>query len=237
MMFMTSRRTPSMASTPCPETGTECAASWAGGCHAMRQKFVRVTGLAIVVFFGLVAAEAVLLAAIAGSAPNQGTAPLAEQGSPPTTLWHSNPAAALPLIAQTPVFVIAHQEPADSLQAWGLYFFPLTFFVHLTIAVVAALLLRRVSEYRRRLQWLTAGGAALAFAVTYTRFATCCTGGPRWAPEVGLYALAFDPTRSLLDWSAIYTRIDGFLPSLQFATGLAGIACLIVATLKQKSPG
>jgi len=90
-----------------------------------------------------------LLAAVAGSAPNQMTAPLAEQFSLLATLWHSNPVAALPLIAQTPVFVIAHQEPADSLQAWGLYFFPFTFLVHLTIAVVAALLPRRPARVNR----------------------------------------------------------------------------------------
>jgi hypothetical protein len=202
----------------------------------MRQQFVRVTGLAIIVFFCLVAVEAVLLAAIAGSGPNTLSVPLAEQFSLLTTLWHSNPAAALPLIAQTPVFVVAHQEPSESIQAWGLYFFPFTFVVHLAIAVVAALLLLRPLGHPRHLLWLTAGSAALAFAVTYTRFATCCTGGPRWALDVGLYALAFDPTRSLLDWSAIYTRMETFLPYLQFATGVAGIACIVVAMLKQKRP-
>lgn len=202
----------------------------------MRQQFVRVTGLAIAVFFCLVAVEAVLLAAVAGSVPNQVTTPLAEQFSLLATLWRSNPAAALPLIAQTPLFVIAHQEPADSLQAWGLYIFPLTFLVHLAIAVVAALLLCRPPAQPRHLLWLASGSAALAFAVTYTRFATCCTGGPRWALDVGLYALAFDPIRSLLDWSAIYSYVEAFLPPLQFATGLVGIACLAAATLKQKRP-
>lgn len=200
----------------------------------MRPEFVRVAGLAIIVFFCLVAVEVVLLAAFAGNGPNAVSAPFVEQFSLLLTLWHSNPVAALPLIAQTPVFVIAHQEPADSLQTWGLYYFPFTFVVHLAIAVVAAQLLRRTSGHLRRLLWLTTGGAALAFAVTYTRFATCCTGGPRWALEIGLYALAFDPTRSLLDWPAIYIRMETFLPFLQFATGMAGIACIIVAMLKQK---
>jgi len=193
-------------------------------------------GLAIVVFFCLVTVEVVVMAIVAGSGPNNVSAPMAEQFSLFLTLWHSNPAAALPLIAQTPVFVIAHQEPADSIPAWGLYYFPFTFGVHLAIAVIAAQLLRRPSGLPRRLPWLITGGAALAFAVTYTRFATCCTGGPRWAFDLGLYALAFDPTRSLLDWSAIYMRMETFFPFLQLATGMAGIACIIVAMLKQKRP-
>lgn len=203
----------------------------------MRPEFVRVGGLAIIVFFGLVVVEVVVLAIVAGSGPNNVSAPLAEQASLLTTLWHSNPAAALPLIVQTPVFVITHQEPADSIPAWGLYYFPLTFVVHLALAVVAAQLLHVSSGHPRRLLWLTSGGAALAFAVTYTRFATCCTGGPRWAFDLGLYALAFDPTPSLLDWSAIYMRVETFFPFLQFATGMAGIACIIVAMLKQKTAG
>jgi len=202
----------------------------------MRQHFVRVTGLAVVVFFGLVGMEVILMAVFAGSGPNSVSVPLVENFSLLSTLWRSNPAAALPLISQTPVFVIAHQEYAASIQAWGLYFFPFTFVVHLVIAVVAALLLRRLLSHPRDFLWLIAGGVALAFAVTYTRFATCCTGGPRWALDVGLYALAFDPIRSLLDWPAIYTRMEAFLPYLQFATGLAGIVCMLVAALKQIRP-
>ena len=202
----------------------------------MRLEMVRVTGLAIIPFFCLVAVEVVLLAAVAGRGPNQVSVPLAEQLSLLATLWRSNPMAALPLIAQTPVFVIAHQEPAASLQTWGLYYFPFTFAVHLAISVAAALLLRRPSDHPRRLLWLTSGGATLAFAVTFARSAICCTGGPRWALEIGLYALAFDPAPSLVDWSAIYTRTGTLLPYLQFATGMAGIACLVVATLKQKRP-
>jgi len=202
----------------------------------MRPEFLRVGGLAVIVLICLVAVEVALLATIAGSGPNRFSAPLAEQLSLLAILWQSNSVAALSLIAQTPVLVIAHQEPAASLQTWGLYFFPFTFAVHLAISVVAAQRLRRLSGPPERLLWLTAGGAALALAVTYTRFAICCTGGPRWALEIGLYALAFDPLPSLVDWSAIYMRVGTLLPFFQLVTGLAGIACIIVATLKQKRP-
>ncbi len=202
----------------------------------MRLEIVRASGLAIILFFCLVAVEVAVLAAVAGSGPNEVSAPLAEQLSLLTTLWHSNPVAALPLIAQTPVFVIARQEPAASLQTWGLYYFPFTFTVHLAISIVVVLILRRPSDQPRRLMWLTVGGTALAFAVTFARSAICCTGGPRWALEIGLYALAFDPTPSLFDWSAIYSRTGMLLPYLQLATGMAGIACFIVATLRRKRP-
>jgi hypothetical protein len=200
----------------------------------MRAAFLRVAGLAVIVLFGLVAVEVCLSVIIAGSGPNTVSMPLAEQLSLLVTLWKSNLVAALPLISQTPVFVIARQEPVASLETWGLYYFPFTCVVHLALAVVAAQQLRRPSDQPRRLLWLTAGGVALAFAVTYARSAVCCTGGPRWALEIALYALAFDPTPSRVDWSAIYMRVGSLLPFFQFAIGLAGIACLLVATLKQK---
>jgi hypothetical protein len=201
----------------------------------MRSEFMRVGALTIAVFFCLAAVEVALLAAVAGRGPNDLSAPLVEQFRLLTMLWHSNPAAALPVIAQHPVFVIAHHEPAASIQTWGLYYFPLTFVTHLAIALVAALLLRRPAGRPRCLPWLTAGGAALAFAVTYTRFATCCTGGPRWAFDVWLFALAFDPTRSQIDWSALYARMEAFFPFMQFATGAVGIAFLIVAARRMRT--
>ncbi len=204
---------------------------------AMRVEFMRVAGLAVIVLFGLVAVEVSLLAAVAGSGPNEVSVPLVEQLSMLATLWQSNLKAALPLIAQTPVFVIARQESVASLQTWGLYFFPFTCVVHLAIAVVVAWQLRRSSDQPRRLLWLATGGVVLAFAITYARSAICCTGGPRWALELGLYALAFDPTPSMVDWSAIYMRVGMLIPFFQLAIGLAGIACIIVATLNNKKTG
>ena len=199
----------------------------------MQLKIVRTSGLSILVLLVLVGGEAVLVSIFAGSGPNHVSVPLLEQFSLLRTLWHSNPAAALPLMTQTPVFVFAHQEPADSIQAWGLYYFPFTFVVHLAIAVVVASLLYRTSDHSHRLLWLTVGSTALAFSVSYTRFATCCTGGPRWVLDVALYALAFDPTPALLDWSVAYARTEALFPLMQFATGMAGIACILVAMRKQ----
>jgi hypothetical protein len=195
----------------------------------MRSEFARVGALTLAVLICLIALEAALLAAAVGHGPNAVIAPMAEQFALLTTLWGSNPAAALPLIAQQPVFVIAHNDPASSVPIWGLYYFPFTLLVHLAIAPVVALQLRR-SSGRRRPGLLIAGGVVLVFAVSYTRIASCCTGGPRWALEIWLLALAFDPTRTLIDWSALIVRLEGLFPYIQFAIGMAGIALLIAAT-------
>ncbi len=194
-----------------------------------RSEFVRMGALTLAVLVGLIALEVALLAVTVGRAPNVVTAPLAEQFALLTTLWGSNPAAALPLIAHQPVFTIAHHDPASSVPMWGLYYFPVTVLVHLAFAPLTARQLRHATGPRHP-GLLAAGGATLVFAVTYTRLASCCTGGPRWALEIGLLALAFDPTRTLLDWSALIVRLEGFFPYMQFAIGLAGIALLIAAT-------
>lgn len=194
-----------------------------------RSEFACVVALSLAVFVCLLALEVALLAVVVGRGPNAVTAPLAEQFALLATLWGSNPAAALPLIAQQPVFLIAHNDPASSVPIWGLYYFPVTVLVHLAIAPLAALQLRRATGPRHP-ALLAAGGAALVFAVTYTRLASCCTGGPRWALEIWLLALAFDPTSTLLDWSAMIVRLEGFFPYMQFAIGMTGIALLIAAT-------
>lgn len=199
----------------------------------MRTEFIRVGGLAVIVFICLVAVEVALVAVVAGSGANDVSAPFVQQFSMLRTLWGSNPMAALPLTAQTPLLLIARQEPADTLQTWGLFYFPISIIAHLAIAIVTAWIWCRRAGRTHYLLWLTSGVGLLAFAVTYTRFATCCTGGPRWALEIGLYALAFDPTRTLLDWPVIYTRLETYFPFLQIATAALGIACIVVAALKQ----
>jgi len=196
----------------------------------MRSEFACQAARTLAVFAGLVAVEVVLVAAAVGCGPNAVTAPLVDQFALLTTLWGSNPAAALPLVMQQPVFLIAHNDPAGSVPTWGLHYFPFSFLVHLAIAMLVAWHWRRSAGRRRQLGLLAAGSAALAFAVTYTRLASCCTGGPGWALETWLLALAFDPTSTLLDWSAIILRLGAYYSYLQFAIGLAGIALLIGAT-------
>jgi hypothetical protein len=191
--------------------------------------------LTVAVFICLVVTEVVLMAVFAGRLPNDVAAPWAEHFNLFVTLWHSNPAAALPLITQHPVVVLAHNEPDASAQTWGLYYFPLTVFVHLAIALVVALVLRRPS-CRPSCWWLLGSGSAmLAFAVTFTRLATCCTGGPRWAFEIWLYALAFNPASTLLDGSALFMRVEPFIPYLQYATAAAGIGLLSTAVWRKSA--
>ncbi len=202
-----------------------------------RSEFARVVALSLAVFVCLLVLEVALLAVVVGRGPNAVAAPLVEQFALLTTLWDSNPAAALALIAQQPVFVIAHNDPAGGVPTWGLYYFPITLLVHLAVTPVAALQLRHSAGRRRHPGLLVAGGAALVFAVTYMYIASCCTGGPRWALEIWLLALAFDPTSTLLDWSAMIVRLEGFFPYLQFAIGMAGVALLIAATWRPRRDG
>jgi hypothetical protein len=201
----------------------------------MRPELARVGALTIVIFICLAAMEVALISVLVGRLPNDLTVPLAEQFNLLATLWNSNPSAALPLIAQQPVFVVAHSEPVASVQTWGLYYFPLTFLVHLAIALVAALVLRRPPCRQRCWLLLGSGSALLAFAVTFTRLASCCTGGPRWAFEIWLYALAFNPANTLLDGSALFMRMEPFLPYLQFSTAAAGVALLTAAVWRMSA--
>jgi hypothetical protein len=199
-----------------------------------RAEVARVGMLAVLVFAGLTAAEVLLLVIATGYRPNAITAPIVEQFTFLATLWNSNPSAALPLIAQQPVLLIAQSASAGSVPIWGIYFFPLSFITHVALAVLVAWAWRRAAGHRRELVLLMAGGVALAFAVSYIRLSSCCTGGPRWALEVWLLALAFDPTRTLIDWSAVIVSLERFFPYIQFAIGLTGIALLMAVVWCQR---
>jgi hypothetical protein len=198
-----------------------------------RAEFFRTGALALAVFVGLAAVEATLLTMATGHWPNAITAPIVEQFAFLATLWNSNPSAALPLIAQQPVLLIAHSASPGSVPIWGIYYFPLSFITHAAVAVLLAWAWHRTAGHRRAYGLWVTGVVGLLFAVSYIRLSSCCTGGPRWLLEVWLLALAFDPTRTLLDWSAIIVSLERFFPAMQFAIGLMGIALLMAAVWRQ----
>jgi hypothetical protein len=111
-----------------------------------RAEVARVGMLAVLVFAGLTAAEVLLLVIATGYRPNAITAPIVEQFTFLATLWNSNPSAALPLIAQQPVLLIAQSASAGSVPIWGIYYFPLSFLVHIALAVLVAWVWRRAAH-------------------------------------------------------------------------------------------
>lgn len=188
----------------------------------------RTLAVAMLIFLGLLAVEAGLLAAAVGRLPNDVAAPFADQFAMLVTLWRSNPMAALPHLTQQAVLVIAHREPVTGQQIWGLYYYPLTLIVHLAVAGVAARVLAAPMD-RRRLALLASGGAALVIGVTYVRLAACCTVAPHWALDIALLARAYDPTSTWLDWQALYARLEPAFPYLQAGTLAAGIGLIVAA--------
>ncbi len=194
----------------------------------------RTLAFATLIFLGLLAMEAGLLAAAVGRLPNDVAVPLVDQFAMLVTLWRSNPMAALPHLAQQAVLVIAHHEPATGQQVWGLYYYPLALVVHLAVAVVAARMLAAPMD-RRRPALLASGGALLVLGVTYVRLAACCTVASRWALDIALLARAYDPTSTGLDWQALYARLEPAFPYLQAGTLVAGIG-LSVAAWRRRPP-
>lgn len=196
----------------------------------------RTLAVAMLIFLGLLAVEAGLLAAAVGRLPNDVAAPLADQFAMLVTLWRSNPMAALPHLTQQAVLVIAHREPVTGQQIWGLYYYPLTLIVHLAVAGVAARMLAAPMD-RRRLTLLASGGAALVIGVTYVRLAACCTVASRWTLDIALLARAYDPASTGLDWQALYVRLEPALPYLQAGTLAAGIGLIVAAWRRPRAAG
>ena len=192
----------------------------------------RAATLGVLILSGLLLAPVGLLSVFAGGMPNRLAAPFLEQWPLLPTLWASNPGAALQILMQQPLLVLAHSAPAGGTAAWRLFYYPAPVALQLAISILAVVILRADirDAMRRRLMALLPGVAVLVFVTTYVQLASCCTGGPRWALDVWLFALAYDPGGTLIDWQALYSGIEGALSIVQIALALVGVALLVAGT-------
>ena len=189
---------------------------------------VRAAMLCAVILLGLMVAPIGFLAGFIGGMPNQISAPFVEQWPLFKTLWASNPGPAIQILMQQPLMVIAHGELGSGVPVWRLFFYPVPLAVQLTVSIFAAVIL--CSGVRdatlRHLVSLLPGMAALVFVTTYVQVASCCTGGPRWALDVWLFSLAYNPLSTLIDWQQLYFRVEGALSIVQAVLALLGTALL-----------
>ncbi len=184
--------------------------------------------LCAVVLLGLSVVPIGFLAGFVGGLPNQLAAPFVEQLLLLKTLWTSNPGAAMQVLLQQPLMVIAHSEPASGVAAWRLFLYPVPVAVHLTVSIFAAVILCSGARGAtlRRLVPLLPGMAVLVFVTTYVQVSSCCTGGPRWALDVWLFSLAYNPLSTLIDWQQLYSRIEGLMSIMQVVLVLLGVVLL-----------
>lgn len=184
--------------------------------------------LCATVLFGLTAAPVGFLAGFVGGLPDRFSVPFAEQWPLLKILLASNPVAAMPVLLQQPMMVVAHGGLEGGAPAWKLFFYPLPLAVQLAVAIFVAVTPcpSGRSVTLRRLVSLLPGLAVLAFVTTYVQVATCCTGGPRWALDIWLFSLAYDPLSTLIDWQQFYQRIEVTLPTVQVVLALLGMVFL-----------
>lgn len=194
----------------------------------------RTTMLCAVILLGLLLAPIGILVSFIGGLPNQLATPLVEQWPLLKTLWASNPDAAAQILIQQPLLVIAHSKPASALPAWKLFFYPLPLAIDLTVSIFATVVLCARGAALRRLVSLLPGMALLAFVTTYVQLATCCTGGPRWALDIWLFSLAYDPLSILIDWQQLYLRIEGAWLIVQAVLALLGTVLLVAGVRRAK---
>lgn len=189
---------------------------------------VRAAMLCAVILLGLMVAPIGFLAGFIGGMPNQISAPFVEQWPLFKTLWASNPEPAIQILMQQPLMVIAHGEPASGVPVWRLFFYPVPLAVQLTVSIFAAVILCTGARGAtlRHLVALLPGMAALVFVTTYVQVASCCTGGPRWALDVWLFSLAYNPLSTLIDWQQLYFRVEGALSIVQAVLALLGTVLL-----------
>ena len=143
-------------------------------------------------------------------------------------LWQSNPWETVKLVlVDKPLMVVEHHNNGTGLQIWGLFYFANTVLVYLLASLFTALQRQRLinSTARQRLLF-AAGTVAVLVSVTYLRRAGCCTGGPGWVLDTWLVAKVYIPDLGSVNWMSIYQRAHPWLPLLQKAMLVGGIAML-----------
>lgn len=189
--------------------------------------FVRALALCAMILFGLLLAPVALLS-VFGGVPDRISLPLVEQWPLLKILWASNPGAAMPILLQQPLLLIAHSGPGGGAPVWSMFFYPVPLAVQLVVSICVAVYLcagaREAAGWR--LVSALPGMTLLVFVTTYVQLASCCTGGPRWLLDIGMYALAYNTFDTLIDWHALYISVAGALPTLQVALALFGAALL-----------
>lgn len=193
--------------------------------------------LCAVFLLGLSVAPVGFMAGFIGRMPNQLAVPFVEQWPLLKTLWASNPEAATRILMQQPLMVIAHSEPASGMGVWKLFFYPVPVAVLLAVSIFAAVILCPGARGAtlRRLVPLLPGMAVLVFVTTYVQVSTCCTGGPRWALDVWLFSLAYNPLSTLIDWQQLYSRIEGLLSIMQVVLALLGAVLLALGARRARN--
>ena len=189
------------------------------------------------VLLGLLVAPIGFLAGFVGGLPDRFSAPFVEQWPLFKTLWASNPGPAIQILMQQPLMVIAHSEPASGMGVWKLFFYPVPVAVLLAVSIFAAVILCPGARGAtlRPLVSLLPGMAVLVFVTTYVQVSTCCTGGPRWALDVWLFSLAYNPLSTLIDWQQLYSRIEGLLSIMQVVLALLGAVLLALGARRARN--
>ena len=198
--------------------------------------FGRALTLCSLILFGLLLAPVALLS-VFGGVPDRFSLPFVEQWPLFKILWASNPGAAMPILMQQPLMLIAHSGPDGGAPVWSLFFYPVPLAVQLVISICVAVFLCAGGReaVRRRLVSALPGMTLLVFVTTYVQLASCCTGGPRWLLDIGMYALAYNTFDTLIDWHALYMSVAGALPTLQVALALLGTALLVAGIGRARS--
>lgn len=180
------------------------------------------------VLLGLLVAPIGFLAGFVGGLPDRFSAPFVEQWPLLKILLASNPGAAIHILLQQPLMVVAHGGPDGGAPVWRLFFYPVPLAVLLAVSIFVSTILcyRARGAMHRRYVSLLPGLTVLVFVTTYVQVASCCTGGPRWALDVWLFSLAYNPLSTLIDWQQLYFRVEGALSIVQAVLALLGTALL-----------
>jgi hypothetical protein len=184
----------------------------------------RLAGFSLLILFGMLLLEVLLVALMTGQFPNRITSTLlANPGFFATYLLEAPGTTLRLLLIDKPLFEIAAVQAHGELDSWRLHYFNHAILIHVGLAVV---LVRRRHSVRDagkqgRLQ-LGAGVVLLASSSLHLFHIGCCTGTPLWIIHTGLTLWLFNPVTSTVVMLDVYNVLQPWLGWLQAGFAFAG---------------
>lgn len=184
----------------------------------------RLAGFSLLIAFGMLLLEVLLIALLTGQLPNRITSTLlANPGFFATYLLEAPGTTLQLLLIDKPLFEIAAVQAHADLDSWRLHYFNHAILIHVGLAVVLVRRRRSVRATGRQGRLLLGAGVVLLASSTLHLFhISCCTGTPLWIIHTGLISLLFNPVTSTVAMLDVYNVLQPWLGWLQAGFALAG---------------
>ena len=208
----------------------------------VKNKIFSLLLISVVIIVVLILVEIGLMICATGSSPNRVYAPFIQHFSLFWVLLKADLWGSIQYyLGKEALLVVEHMDHVKDVQIWGLYFFPLSVIVHVSISVVVGVYLQAASKaqriYSRYSGMVLIGVLLLILSVSYVQLVSCCTGGSGWVGKMFLLLQVFSPFSSSSWWEYLFFQLENNFMYVQFCIAMMGMIFIMLGFIGIRKRG